>query len=85
VHAGLEDLEARERADDHMAAGLAGPATDLLPVVEGLLAVGRQVAGLARALHLDNADAGPDHVDDPDPGRVLEVGDLFAIDVVAGE
>jgi hypothetical protein len=85
VGARLEHLEAPERADDDVGPGLPGPAADLLPVVEGLLAMSGQVGSLARPLHLDDADARPDHVDDPRAGRILEVRDLLAVDAVAGE
>src|SRR5581483_5818878 len=85
VNPRLEHLEPAERADDDVTSGLPGPPADVLPVLESLLAVSGEVACLARALHLDDADSRPDHVDDPGAGRILEVGDVLPVDAVAGE
>ena len=85
VRARLIDVETAERADDDVATGLAGLAADVLPVVESLVPVRGKVLCFARALHLDDADARPDHVDDPAAGRLLEVRDRLPVDVVASE
>jgi len=83
---GLEDLELAELADHHETPDVAGLALNLCPVVERLLTVLGELVRLARTLHLDDADAGPDHVHEPDAGALLEArSDLLAVGAVAGE
>ncbi|MEX0674825.1 MAG: hypothetical protein WD067_08615 [Gaiellaceae bacterium] len=68
----LEDLELREGAHDDEPARGPGLAAHILPVPEGLLPVIGEALGLARSLHLDDADARPDHVDEPGPATLLK-------------
>lgn len=85
--AGLPHLEAVERAEHDVPRGGHRRRPRVAPVGEGLLAVLLQPPRLAGPLHLEDADARPDHVHEAAAGgRVLEAGaDLLAIGAVAGQ
>jgi len=55
------------------------------PVVECLGAMVNEPAGLARSLHLDDADAVPDEVEETAVLGILEARDVFTDSAVAGE
>ncbi|HUH15422.1 MAG TPA: hypothetical protein VML35_06025 [Gaiellaceae bacterium] len=57
----------------------------VLPVVERLLAMGRQPAGLGRRLHLDQAHARPDQVDERGALPLLEGRDILTSGAVTVE
>lgn len=83
----LPDLEAVEGAqyDVPRRGHLGRPG--IAPVVEGLHAVLIEAPGLARPLHLDDADTRPEHVhESPGAGGVLEAGaHLLPVRAVARE
>ena len=74
----LPDLEALEGAEHHVL-GRGYPLLrvgGLAPVVERLLAMLCEPPRLAGRLHLDDADAGPDQVDEAPGLKALELGDV---------
>lgn len=82
----LPDLELVEGAEDDPAWSGRVWLPDRLPVVERLIAMLLEAVGLARPLHLDQANPRPDHVHDPARRWLLEAGtDGHAIRAVAGK
>ena len=84
----LPDLEALKRTQHyelrggHVALGVGS----LAPVAQSLLAVSSEPAGLARALHFDNAPPRPDQVQELALLRFLETcASVLAVSAVASE
>ena len=84
---GLPDLEPPEGAQDDVTRRLVLGAARLAPVIVGLPVVGPEVRPFARSLHLDKADARPEHVDERTRREpVLEPDARFLpVDAVAAE
>lgn len=81
----LPDLEAMERAQHDVARRGTRRRPGALPVAEHLLAVHVQSTCLARALHLDDADARPEEVHEAVGRSLLEARAFSApVDPIAG-